>query len=623
MQLRPDQTEILNRIRNSANRIIFKAPTEYGKTTLAIQHAVDLLHSKKVKRITYSIPNYEMRDYVGEKFLELDNKLVVVCPEGKNERTFLTGSRKKKFHIPQDFKSKYAGKIIDTELIKREFPKVNPYRALLRLSEYADVVIAHHELLDSNPKLWNGGMLIVDDPDTKFRKKQFLIFKRQLHFSETGRHMSEIPEDTIFENVKNKLDPDKTPFIFRIFEFLDIPDTQTLEADSVVRSELILEPIRKIMQKAEEDAINRGETPEEKIQIALRIKMRKISFAISGAGDELKIQELYNELAQLIKANVIDKFPEEVERERNYITKALLNIVPEIDTFLGAVIYPEFTVKLSSTDKPEFRYLEVYVNSKSNFLETIKKFDPVLILSATVDPSQFEGFSVVETRYDPNSDHKAVVEIEKDKIIEVLKKYRNNNVFFIANSKNRALQVQSELKEQGFDSTIMNKDNFDGVLTQAKTNKGFIAIGYVEMAGSRGYNGIENCFDVVLVDSWIQKSTNSIDGKFYGEEQIRENMNAVYQLISRVARGSNNHAVYITKSEDSCFDLTEYLKDTVPDWKFDNIPENFIPERQETAKIPIRLHKTVRTLKNGEKELIYTAKADNEQINNAPEFIDL
>ena len=184
--LRDYQIPLFQDILSAGNRILLKAPMDFGKTFLACAYVSYLFHFKQIGSATFSIPNYQMRKKIIDDLRKagLKDKLIV-CLEGKERSYIPVRKGKKRTRIETIVKDiqKVKGETIDVEFIQKNWPNANPYKVLMALQEqeYVDIIIVHHSLLKTNKNLRKTDILIVDDADLMNRDKVFLVKRYEVY----------------------------------------------------------------------------------------------------------------------------------------------------------------------------------------------------------------------------------------------------------------------------------------------------------------------------------------------------------------------------------------------------------------------------------------------------------
>jgi hypothetical protein len=292
-----------------------------------------------------------------------------------------------------------------------------------------------------------------------------------------------------------------------------------------------------------------------------------------------------------------------------------------LEVFFNALLNPTFNVKQSQIDK-DWSTLEINMTNASDFMDVVNRYSKVLWISATADPQDLEGFSLIESKYDPNSDHKSMLIISKEKIPEVLSKFRNRNVFVITNSKRGAEEFRNQ-----YGGEILTSETYESITKNAKNSRGILTVGYVNGIGSRGLDDLAQLYEAVLVYSWIYRSVVQKDGEFYNDQFVSQNLKDVSQFIGRIMRGSSEHVLILIEDEsETGSKLQQYITQENPDWKqSDDLDEVIakIPERTVKEKGKIRFHKEKRILKDGSVETIYRVKTSEEVHNKLPDSLEM
>ena len=129
------QKPIFNMIQKH-EKVLLKAPMDFGKTYLSCVYTGHLLNSGKTKSVTFAIQNYQMRRKIISdlKATGMDNA-VIVCPEGR-DRAFKSNKKKRVTSLKININD-LRGKVIDVEYAKKNWPSYNPYYVLLYLQRFA------------------------------------------------------------------------------------------------------------------------------------------------------------------------------------------------------------------------------------------------------------------------------------------------------------------------------------------------------------------------------------------------------------------------------------------------------------------------------------------------------
>ena len=148
--LRDYQKPTFQEIMNAGNKILLKAPMDFGKTYISCAYISNLFKIGKISSATISVPNYEMRNKIVKDLRSLGmQNAVILCLEGK-EKAFRSHKKKRTSSIKAT-REELNGKTIDVEYVEEHFKGYNPYYVLLHLQKFADVILfsvflTHHIL---------------------------------------------------------------------------------------------------------------------------------------------------------------------------------------------------------------------------------------------------------------------------------------------------------------------------------------------------------------------------------------------------------------------------------------------------------------------------------------------
>ena len=171
------QKPVFQDIMTAGNKILLKAPMDFGKTFIGCDYLSYLFQNGLISSTTFSVPNYQMRKKIIDDLhkVGLTDKLIV-CPEGKERAWNQKGKRKTDTRtVLKDIRKLKISGVIDVEFIQKNWPNANPYKVLMALQVYANILIVHHSFLKSNKNLRKTDILIVDDADLMNRDKVFLV----------------------------------------------------------------------------------------------------------------------------------------------------------------------------------------------------------------------------------------------------------------------------------------------------------------------------------------------------------------------------------------------------------------------------------------------------------------
>lgn len=614
------QKPIFNEI-GKYNKVLLKAPMDFGKTYMSCVYTGHLLNSGKIRSVTFAINNYQMRSKIISDLqkIGLSNKLIV-CLEGK-ERSFIP--------VPKGKKQTRIGSIlreinnlrgvIDVEFIRKKWPKSNPYKVLMELQKHADIIIAHHSMLNTNKKIKKTDLLIVDDGDllnrdTVFSIAKFQVFQDHLQADEDS--------STYTKELRAKLSRyrEKLPLLNAVMDtlFSFLPENpERLETLFITERQ---ERMKEIEKNSLFEIWMKDKTEEEIADEFNRRKRSDITIGIEQASNPVKLNSLM-ELFRDVLRNYIDGLDDKIANEISYAIT--LHIDHRLEDFSTALLNPKFHIKQSQREK-DWTTLEINLSNGSDFMDVANQYGKVLWLSATADSEapDFKGFSLIESKFDPHSDHKVIQTISKEMIPDVLAKLKNHNIFVVTNSKEGAGEFRSQ-----YGGDILTSETYESIVQNAKNSKGNQTIGYVNGIGSRGLDDLAQLYDAVLVNSWIYSDVIQRDGKFYSDVAIGNNLKDVSQIIGRIMRGSNEHVLFLIQDESEIgAKLQEYIKTENPQWKtYGDLDEviSKMPERTMKGESKTRLRKETRMLKDGSKELIYRAKATDDKIETAPDYMEI
>ena len=629
--LRDYQIPVFQDMLTAGNKTLLRAPMDYGKTFLGCVYVSNLFHFKQISSATFSIPNYEMRRKIIDDLhkVGLKDKLIV-CLEGKERSYIPVRKGKKRTRIETIVKDiqKVKGETIDVEFIQKNWPNANPYKVLMALQEYADVLIVHHSLLKSNKKLRKTDILIVDDADLLNRDRVFLLKQYeiyQMHLqamkndSSDGKEIQDKLKRFIERNRCNKKAPVLSALEFFIDQLLSyFPNPDELEQQNVVDMELkeLRNPISDILR----ERMMEGKTDDEKLKHLINQKRNNIKIGLIQTANPVKWNSILSEVKEQIKFYA-DGLRNEIEKELNYAISA--HIDHRIEEFYDALVDPEFHVKQTRIEG-DWSLLEIYMKNGANFMDVVKQYHKVLWISATADPEEFKGFKLVRSDVDPNAEHKHITYIAKEKIPEVLSTLGNHNVFVVTNSGKGA----KEFIEKYGCGEILTKETFDVTFRNAKNGAGIIAVGYVNGIGSRGLDDLAELFDVVILDSFIYRSVMQENGRFYGDDHMQNNLSDTTQIIARIMRGTKDHVLFVVKDDsDAGSKFSEFLKQQNPDWNYttdDNYTDlvSLIPERTQLERPKTVLRKSVQKLKDGTFSVIYTGRTTGDDLDRYPDSLE-
>ena len=598
--LRDYQRPIFNEILKH-DKVLLKAPMDFGKTYLSCVYVSKLMQEGKIKTATFAIQNYEMRSKIISdlKAVGMDDA-VIVCPEGK-DKAFRPHKKKRVTSLkinPNDLR----GKVIDAKYVENNWPSYNPYHVLLYLQRFADIIIVHHSMLDTNKKIRKTDQLIVDDPDLMNRDRVFIVARYRVF----QNHLQAVEDSTDAKEIREKISRyrDKLPLLNAMMDtlYLYMPENPGKIETTLVAEE----EERRIEDSPYFEILTKNKTPEEVAEWIETRKRLKPWYGITQASNPVKLNSRLEDFKTEIRiAN--DGFEEQISDEISYVVS--LHLHYRLEDFFYALQDPKFNVKQSKIDE-DWSTIEINMINGSNFMDVVKQYSKVLWISATADPQELEGFSLIESKTDPNSEHKNITVISKEKIPEVLSKLRDNNVFVITNSKKGAEEFRSQ-----HGGEILTSETYESIVRNAKNSGGNLTIGFVNGIGSRGLDDLAQLYDAVIVYSWIYRSVVQKDGEFYNEQFISQNLKDVSQFIGRIMRGSSEHILILIGDDSEIGSkLEQHITQENPEWKhIDSLEEviSKIPERRKTEDVGHVLIKRVQRLKNGRFRISYETDTDD------------
>ena len=618
-------------MQNLGNKVLLKAPMDFGKTFIGCAYVSYLFQIKQIGSATFSIPNYQMRDKIIDELHKVGLKdKMIVCLEGKERAWNHKGIRKTDTRtVLKDIRKQKISGVIDKEFIQKKWPNSNPYKVLLALQDYADVLIVHHSFLKSNKSLRKTDILIVDDADLMNRDKVFLVKRYEVY----QQHLQAMKEDSSdAKEIKDKLKwfieknryNKKAPALSALEAFIEhllsyFPNPDELEQQNILDmelKELSRNPLSDIVREKEME----GKTNDEKLQHLINQKKNNIKIGFIQTANPVKWNATLNMLKEQIKFYA-ENLENEIEKELNYAVSAHIDY--RIGEFYDALLDPEFHVKQTRMEG-DWSLLEIYLENGANFMDVVKQHHKVLWISATANPEEFKGFKVVRSDVDPNADHKHVTFITKEKIREVIATLKSHNVFVVTNSTKGA----KEFTEKYGCGEILTKETFDVIFRNAKNGAGITVVGYVNGIGSRGLDDLAEVFDIAIVDSWIYRSVMQENGKFYGEDHMQNNLSDTTQIIARILRGSKDHVLFVVKDESKAGSkFSEFLKEQNPSWNYAESTNytqllSKIPERTEKERPKTVLRKSVQKLKDGTFSIIYTGRTTGDDLDRYPDSLE-
>ena len=603
--LRDYQKPIFNEILRH-DKVLLKAPMDFGKTYLSCVYVSKLMHEGKIKTATFAIQNYEMRSKIISdlKAVGMDDA-VIVCPEGKDKA--FRPHKKKRVTSLKINPNEIRGKVIDAKYVENNWSSYNPYYVLLNLQRFADIIIVHHSMLGTNKKIRKTDLLIVDDADLMNRDRVFIVARYKVFQS----HLQAVEDSTVAKEIREKISRyrDKLPLLNEmmdtLYSYRYIPENPgEIETTLVVKEEE-----RRIEDSPYFDILMKNKTWEEVAKSIETRKRQKPGYGIKQASNPVKLNSRLEDFKTELRI-INDGLEEQISDEISYAVS--LHLHDWLEGFFKALQDPQFNVKLSKIDE-NWSTIEINMTKSSNFMDVVNQYRKVLWISATADPQELEGFSLIESKFDPNSDHKNITVISKEMIPEVLSKLTNHNVFVITNSKKGAKGAEEFRSQHG--GEILTPETYKSIVRNAENSGGNLTIGIVNGTGSRGLDALAQLYDAVIVYSWIYRSVVQKDGEFYNEQFISQNLKDVSQFIGRIMRGSSEH-ILILIGDDSKIGskLKQHITNENPDWKhIDNLEEvtSKIPERRRAEDGKYVLIKRVQRLKNGRFRISYEIDSDD------------
>lgn len=192
LSLRDYQKPIFQEMLNAGNRILLKAPMDFGKTFLASAYISHLLKTEQIHSATFSIPNYEMRNKIIYDLQKLRQETVIVCPEGRDR----------------------VSDLLDSEADRRQvyhYMKKNPESARFIFKKYKNLQPMIREVCDpENPLYLEGvkksleGIIEITDTkeDLKKLKKEAAKEQKEIELLEKELKVAEKEYDEKQENLK-------------------------------------------------------------------------------------------------------------------------------------------------------------------------------------------------------------------------------------------------------------------------------------------------------------------------------------------------------------------------------------------------------------------------------------
>ena len=539
-KLRSDQKKVLKELKNSlkdSSRVLFYAPTNYGKTRVYYESLFDL----NLFPCVVCLPTYEAcRDNLRELKENFDISNMIICvPMGKDKvkeecrkRGFIcrSCSRKKRRREFKKFKiDSIRGRVIDVSRVLDE-TDFCPYKFLEYVAEsYADIVVTSQKYVERHRKLARGkAIIVVDECDKAFEPILFKLFDYDVynyHLQKEKEH----PIERVVENL-NRLREDPLRGVFssqtelESFRF-EVEHLRRILNNILARFLIPTEP-----QEAEREAFikfcNREYSPENAIKIALPTapvhvvsKAREANTALKHAGvfDDIRKYCSVIPPAAVYRSSLSNE-------EKELLLEFLL-----CGKRAGEIIVRDVD---RSPERDGHGYLEVYLKAEENELQKVieEEYQRKLYVTAT-PPKSFTSSSdikLVGVDNDPYGTRKLVILYEcegkeREELVDKLtEKY---SVLIITTSRRRAERC---CKKYG--GTLVSRRELDEIYNKGRR----VYVDYYESSFSRGVNSL-HIFDVVVVDDWIGRDP-ARESRLDYTDLYRYNAKRLYQHISRIFR---------------------------------------------------------------------------------------
>jgi hypothetical protein len=543
--LRPEQRRVFSEIKSTfiffARKLIFRAPTDWGKTPVFLALAEER-HPATIIEPTYEAVN-SVIDTI--KAMGLDKKFKIVIPEGRERiRKRICGNKNcKNCKLKREISLSLFVGITNAERINAK--EVCPYLTLKRLSEEADLVITSHAFI-TNSDYKGRGLLIIDEVDKLLEPTEFLLAAYELG---GGLHLESTTKQplsrliNIFQNIKCPYPnpADKEAFDFRIKGILS-----TLE---IFKELLLKNPIYFEERNIEERQCG--------IKYGLMTASAKVREEVTNL----------NNILQKVKLN-LDLPPGDLASLNFDDERLVLSFLAVMKNFKEIAIRDA----LSSPTYGGKGYLEIYIFSNINHDKIFKNYNRVLFVTAT---PPLLNIPIIEATDDPNGDKKMVIYIPETELGKLISKLDEYKTLIITTSKRRMYEAI-----KNFGGTYLNLKNLE---------PGAIQHDFIASETSRGVNNL-GAFDIAIVTNWIPRKPyyevdNKTELKWYSAKNL-------YQHISRIFRTQNG---YHRKRAAIITDLNAFnsLKQIVPNWLYYEVKDvneaiSLIKSHVELEREPVK-----------------------------------
>ena len=541
-----DIEKLINTI-SAQDRVLFCAPTGYGKTRIALT----VWQQLRTNRLTVSLSSYHnISTFINElnELKEFKNYSVcIVKGREKTAREVCKGSctrcvykkngRPEKIEIPK-------GEVFDAHRAKQLYPDKCPYIITRSAARNADIIITHHRVIETNTNgLPTDGLLIVDEADRALEP----VFFELSYYTLANWHLQRSDKKTDLQRLHeiiNKL-KSKNPYYSDAAEQCYEEKVKSL---SWVVDEEFKNAYEKLPQVCEMAHITKNITelkklPEKDIKVSLLVR----------------IQNAYEELTDNIiipKMVAEGEFVKLAESFSDYDFKRLKNEERElIKRFLyllkiKAAIEPK--VVKSSELLNGNGYVEIMMKGQNEFYRRATEFDKVLFMTAT-PLSTPEDIPVVKAEHDPYGRYKTFIKAPLAKVIKDSR--RLLNWLCVTTSSRRAEEYKAK-----YGGLIIDKDiKLHEAVEKARTEKGLLLWIFYGSKSERGTNDL-SILDGVLIFDMYDRSDRQ-----YLKTDYKENCkNELYQITSRVLRGAKRK---VAIAEDD--EILNALKErSYKGWKF-------------------------------------------------------